>query len=69
MDLVVRAWLGRHDNSLEDDNARQKAARADNIRTTRTANYLLGMPLVSDYLETAPSKSERASEDAEINRL
>ena len=49
VDLVTLAWLGRGDGSLEDwDELRAEAARS---RSKRTASYLLGMPLLPDYLE------------------
>jgi hypothetical protein len=70
IDLVALAWLGRDDNSLEDWNSlRAEATRAHSVQATRTANYLLGMPLVSDYLEEALSLFGRSCEDVEINRL
>jgi hypothetical protein len=73
IDLVALAWLGRDDNTMEDWPAlREEAARAHSTRTTHTANYLLGMPLVSDQLEEALSlfgQSCEAFEDFEINRL
>ena len=49
IDLVTLAWLGRGDGSLDDwTDLRAEAARAHN---NRTASYLLGMPLLGDYLE------------------
>jgi hypothetical protein len=54
VDLVTLAWLGRGDGTLDDwDELRAEAARAHN---NRTASYLLGMPLLSDYLEEALSQ-------------
>ena len=51
VDLVTLAWLGRGDGSLEDWNKlRDEAVRAHN---RRTASYLLGMPLLADYLDEA----------------
>jgi hypothetical protein len=51
IDLVTLAWLGRGDGSLEDwDELRAEATRAHNKRTT---SYLLGMPLLADYLNEA----------------
>ena len=51
IDLVTLAWLGRGDGSLEDwGELRAEAARVHN---KRTASYLLGMPLLSDYLDEA----------------
>jgi len=51
VDLVTLAWLGRGDGSLEDWNElRDEAVRAHN---RCTASYLLGMPLLADYLDEA----------------
>ena len=49
VDLVTLTWLGRGDGNLDDWNdLRTEAARVHN---NRTASYLLGMPLLPDYLE------------------
>ena len=70
IDLVALAWLGRDDNTIEDwTTLREEAARAHSTRTTHTANYLLGMPLVSDYLEEGLSLFGLSCEDYEVNRL
>ncbi|VFU09991.1 DUF3775 domain-containing protein [Methylocella tundrae] len=54
IDLVALAWLGRGDGDLSNwDELRAEAARAHN---DRTAAYLLGMPLLSDYLEEGLSQ-------------
>jgi Protein of unknown function (DUF3775) len=54
VDLVTLAWLGRGDGGVEEwDDLRAEAARAHN---KRTASYLLGMPLLSDYLEEGLSQ-------------
>ena len=54
IDLVALAWLGRGDGTLDDwDEIRAEASRAHN---RRTASYLLGMPLLPDYLEEALSQ-------------
>jgi len=54
IDLVARTWLGRGDGTIEDwSELRAEAARAHN---RRTASYLLGIPLLSDYLEEAISQ-------------
>ena len=51
IDLVALAWLGRGDGTIEDwDGIRAEAARAHN---KRTASYLLGMPMLGDYLNEA----------------
>jgi Protein of unknown function (DUF3775) len=54
VDLVALVWLGRGDGGVEDwDDLRAEAARAHN---RRTASYLLGIPLLSDYLEEGLSQ-------------
>ena len=48
VDLVAMMWLGRGDYTVADwASVREEAARAHNART---AFYLLGMPLLGDYL-------------------
>jgi hypothetical protein len=57
IDLVALAWLGRDDNTIEDwPSLREEAARAHSTRTTHTADYLLGMPLLGDYLDEGLSQ-------------
>lgn len=52
IDLVTLAWLGRDDNTLEDwPLLREEAARAHSTRASQAAVYLLGIPLLGDYLE------------------
>ena len=47
IDLVALAWLGRDDYSATDwPTVREEAARAHN---QRTADYLLGTPLLGDF--------------------
>jgi hypothetical protein len=60
IDLVALMWLGRGDGTIDDWSQLQlEAARAHNRRTTA---YLLGSPLVSDYLEEGLSQFGRSSE-------
>jgi hypothetical protein len=67
IDLVALAWLGRDDYSAEDwSTVREEAARAHN---QRTAEYLLGMPLVGDFLEEGLSLLGYSCEEFEIERL
>jgi hypothetical protein len=67
IDLVSLAWLGRDDYSAEDWlEIREEAARAHN---KRTAAYLLGMPLLGDFLEEGLSLLGYSCEEFEINRL
>lgn len=49
VDLVALTWIGRGDGTLDDwAELRREAARQHN---RRTAEYLLGTPLLPDYLE------------------
>ncbi len=67
IDLVALAWLGRDDYSASDwATVREEAARAHN---RRTAGYLLGMPLVGDFLEEGLSMLGYSCEEFEIGRL
>ena len=69
IDLVALAWLGRDDNELADWPAiRAEAARAHANHAGHTANYLLGEPLLSDFLEEGLSLFGRSCQD-EIDRL
>ncbi len=54
VDLVALTWLGRGDGTIDDwEELRAEAARAHN---RRTAHYLLGIPLLADYLDEAISQ-------------
>jgi Protein of unknown function (DUF3775) len=67
IDLVTLAWLGRGDGSVEDWTAlRREAAGA---HTDNTAGYLLGMPLLGDFLEEGLAALGRSCEEFELNRL
>ena len=63
VDLVALTWLGRGDGGLDDwEDLRAEAARAHN---RRTAEYLSGIPLLSDYLEEALAQFGHSSEEFE----
>jgi hypothetical protein len=67
IDLVALAWLGRGDYTADDwASVREEAARAHN---DKTALYLLGTPLLSDYLEEGLGLLGYSCEPFEINRL
>jgi hypothetical protein len=62
-DLVALAWLSRGDGGLEEWAAlRNEAIRLHSAQRARTASYLLGMPLISEYLEGALSLFGRTCE-------
>ncbi len=63
VDLVALTWLGRGDGELDEwDDLREEADHAHN---RRTAEYLLGMPLLSDYLEEGLSQFGHSVEEFE----
>ncbi|MBP1886172.1 DUF3775 domain-containing protein [Sinorhizobium mexicanum] len=67
IDLVALSWLGRGDGKIEDwDDIRAQAADAHN---NRTAAYLLGIPLLADYLEEAMAQFGESCQDYETGRL
>src|SRR6202043_277069 len=67
VDLVTLTWLGRGDGGLEDwDDLRAEAARVHN---RRTASYLLGIPLLPDFLEEALAAFGRSCEEFEDDHL
>jgi hypothetical protein len=47
-DLVALAWVGRGTYDVADWDEARRTAREE--RTTRTEKYLLGMPMLADYL-------------------
>ena len=66
INLVALTWLGRGDFTVEEwDQALQEAR---NARSDHTASYLLGIPLLSDYLEEALTQHGYALEDMEAER-
>jgi hypothetical protein len=67
VDLVALTWLGRGDGVLEDwADLRGEAQRVHN---SRTAAYVLGMPLLSDYLEEGLSQFGLGCDDVEMQHL
>jgi hypothetical protein len=67
VDLVTLVWLGRGDGSVADwADLRAEASRAHN---RRTAQYLLGIPLLADYLEEGLTQLGGSCEEFEMGRL
>lgn len=67
IELVALAWLGRGDYSADDwQSVREQAAEAHNDKTAR---YLLGIPMLGDFLEEGLAMLGYSCEPFEINRL
>ncbi len=63
IDLVALMWLGRGDGDL--DNWRDLRNEASRAHNNRTASYLIGTPMLADYLEEALSQFGKSFEDFE----
>jgi hypothetical protein len=64
---VALTWLGRDDYTADDwPSVREEAARAHN---NKTASYLLGIPMLGDFLEEGLSMLGYSIEEYEIGRL
>jgi hypothetical protein len=63
VDLVALTWLGRGDGEVADwDDLREEALRLHN---KRTAQYLLGKPMLADHLEEGLTRLGYDCEDYE----
>ena len=65
--LVALAWIGR--GSFAPDELEEALATARAEHTNRTEDYLLGMPLLPDYLEEGLDRLGYSVEDAEDESL
>lgn len=65
--LVALTWLGRGDFDIKEWPEALAQARA--AHNERTADYLLGMPLLADFLEEGLSLHGESCEDFEMGRL
>ncbi len=66
-DLVAIAWIGRGDFDVEDwEDAKEQARQRG---TKGTAEYLLGTPLLGDYLESGFNDLGYSCEDVEEEHL
>jgi hypothetical protein len=67
IDLVALAWLGRGDDDRSGwDDLRQEAEDQHNEHTSA---YLLGLPLLADYLEEGLSQFGQSCADIDVGRL
>jgi len=62
-ELVALAWLGREDYAVSE--WEQAVADATDRHTGVSSDYLLGMPLLADYLEAGLSQFEMSCEGFE----
>jgi len=65
--LVALAWIGRGTFEPEEFDEAVDTARAERINST--ASYLLGMPMLADYLEEGLEKMGFSAEDSENDVL
>jgi hypothetical protein len=65
--LVALAWIGRGSFGPEELEEALSTARTEH--TNRTEDYLLGMPLLPDYLEEGLDRLGYSVEDAEDEAL
>jgi Protein of unknown function (DUF3775) len=67
IELLALTWLGRGDYSKGD--WRETLAEARRIHDEKETDYLIGTPLLADYLEEALSQLGYSIEDFEIGRM
>ena len=66
-ELVALTWIGRGDYDADDWD--DVLTEVDEPRGKHTVDYLLGTPLLADYLEEALSQFGLSCEDVELDRL
>ena len=67
IELLALTWLGRGDYSK--DEWRAALAEARRVHDEKETDYLVGTPLLADYLEEGLSQLGYSIEDYEIGRL
>ncbi len=67
VELVALTWVGRGDHGREE--WEEAVALARQRHNERTADYLLGMPLLPDYLEEGLAQFGLSCEDFEFGHL
>jgi hypothetical protein len=66
-ELVALTWIGRGDYDADDWDDVLDEVR--DVREGHTIDYLLGTPLLADYLEEALAQFGLSCEDVELDRL
>lgn len=69
IELVALMWLGRGDYSADEWDAALDEARRARDEHGHTASYLLGAPLVADYLEEGLSQFGQTCQEVALDRL
>jgi hypothetical protein len=67
VNLVALAWVGRGDYSV--DEWSEAVAEARRAHNSRTAEYLMGIPQLGDYLEQGLAAHGQSCEEYELDRL
>ncbi|WP_104667053.1 DUF3775 domain-containing protein [Ensifer adhaerens] len=67
IDLVALCWLGRGDDTVDD--WQRIRAEASDAHNEHTAAYLIGTPLLADYLEEAMAAFGESCQEYEKGRL
>jgi Protein of unknown function (DUF3775) len=65
--LLALTWIGRGDYDADDWD--DVLSEVDDPRGKHTIDYLLGTPLLADYLEEALSQFGLSCDDVELDRL
>jgi hypothetical protein len=66
-ELLALIWIGRGDYGR--DEWHEALQQAKESRTSAEADYLIGTPLMADYLEEAIAALDLSIEEFEMNRL
>ena len=66
-ELLALTWLGRGDYTVDDWQDALKQARE--VRDEKAPQYLLGIPLLADYLEDGLSSFGLSCQDFEMGHL
>jgi len=67
VELLALAWLGRGDYTKEE--WREVLEEARRVHDEKETQYLIGTPLLADYLEEGLSELGYSLEDFEIGRM
>jgi hypothetical protein len=68
IELVALVWLGRSDDYTVDD-WDEIVAEARRAHNDKTAEYLLGIPLLADYLDAGLAAHDLHCDEFEIGRM